>query len=159
MKAMSMVLCIAVIGMVAGLVHAYFRGRSRLKAKALKALQNAYKVPAGSVHRSVFTYDGRPIKKQPKGKQFRVLVLKGERTMTSVHTGTSWTDDCCLSFEGERIGFLGGGIYHDLLSSLVNKYGSASIVVHIKGYDANAGFPYVVADLPDLDWLRDAVRK
>lgn len=156
---MTFVLCLIALCVIAGLVRAYIRGKNRIKAKARKAMRNAFQVPAGNVRRSVFTYDGRPIKKQPKGKQFRVLVLKGERTMNSVHTGTSWTDDCCLSFEGERIGFLGEGIYHDLLSSLVNKYGSASIVVHVRGYDASAGFPYVVADLPELDWFRKELRR
>lgn len=156
---MSLVLCTVAVVACAYLVRAYFRGKKRLQAKAQQAMQNAVQVPAGYIRIRVYVYDGTPIKKQRIGKQFRMLVLSGEKTMNSIYTGTTWTDDCCLSFNGQRIGFLGSGISHDLLARMVRKRGPVSIVVRITNYDERAGFPYVVAELPDLDWLRDAVRR
>lgn len=156
---MTLVLCVVAVVACAYLVRAYFRGKKRLQAKAQQAMQNAVQVPAGDIRISVYVYDGTPIKKQRVGKPFRVLMLAGEKTMNSVYTGTIWTGDCCLSFNGQRIGFLGSGISHDLLALMVRKRGPVSISVHITHYDERAGFPYVVAELPDLDWLRDAVRR
>ena len=151
---MSIVLGIAAACFLAWLVKTYIRGKKRLQAKARQAMENAFQVPEGSNHRSVYVYDGSAFKRKRVGERFRVLVLKGEKTMTSIYTGMTWTGDCCLSYNGERIGFLGMGISHDFMSRLVDKRGSASIVVHVRGYDASAGFPYVVADLPELDWFR-----
>lgn len=156
---MVAVLCVAAIVASVWLAKAYFRGKKRLQAKAQQAMQNAVQVPAGDIRISVYVYDGTPIKKQRIGKPFRVLMLSGEKTMNSIYTGTTWTGDCCLSFNGQRIGFLGSGISHDLLARMVRQRGPVSIVVHITHYDERAGFPYVVAELPDLDWLRDAVRR
>lgn len=156
---MTLVLCTVAVVACAYLVRAYFRGKKRLQAKAQQAMQNAVQVPAGYIRIRVYVYDGTPIKKQRIGKPFRVLVLSGEKTMNSIYTGTTWTDDCCLSFNGQRIGFLGSGISHNLLARIVRQRGPVSIVVHITHYDERAGFPHVVAELPDLDWLRDAVRR
>jgi len=156
---MVAVLCVAAIVACVWLARAYFRGKKRLQAKAQQAMQNAVQVPAGDARISVYVYDGAPIKKQRVGKPFRVLVLKGEKTMTSVYTGTTWTGDCCLSFGGERFGFLGTGMHHDLLASLVNRHGAASIMVHVTHHDANARFPYVVADLPERGWFRERLRR
>lgn len=156
---MALVLCVVAVMACAYLVRAYFRGKKRLKAKEQQAMQNAVQVPAGDVRINVYVYDGAPIKKQRIGKPFRVLMLSGEKTMNSIYTGTTWTGDCCLSFNGQRIGFLGTGISHDLLARMVRQRGPVSIVVHITHYDERAGFPYVVAELPGLDWLRDAVRR
>lgn len=156
---MALVLCIVAVVACAYLVRAYFRGKKRLQAKAQQAMQNAVQVPAGYIRIRVYVYDGTPIKKQRIGKPFRVLVLSGEKTMNSIYTGTTWTDDCCLSFNGQRIGFLGSGISHDLLARIVRQRGPVSIVVRITHYDERAGFPHVVAELPDIDWLSDAVRR
>ena len=156
---MALVLGVAAVVACAYLVRAYFRGKKRLQAKAQQAIQNTVQVPAGDIRISVYVYDGTPIKKQRIGKPFRVLMLSGEKTMNSVYTGTTWTGDCCLSFNGQRIGFLGSGISHDLLARIVRKRGPVSIMVHITNYDERAGFPYVVAELPELDWFQQELRK
>ena len=113
-------------------------------------------VPSRGMHADTYTYDGRPLKGKKVGTPFEMVVVPGTSTMTSVYTGTAWTDIGCLSYAGKKVGFVGTPYYKRALANLADKHKQVRVWATITGYDAG-GWPIVQLGMPKDEWFKDAL--
>ena len=113
-------------------------------------------VPSQGMHADTYTYDGRPLKGIKAGRPFEMVVIPGTSTMTSVYTGTVWTDVGCLSYGGKKVGFVGTPYYKRALADLADKHKQVRVFATVTGYDAG-GWPTIQLGMPQFEWFKDAL--
>lgn len=120
-----------------------------------KVLGTIY-VPRQGRHGKVYTYDGEPLAGVGVGKPFELVVVPGISTMSSVYTGTVWSDSACLSYNGCKIGFPASGYYKRVLSNLADRHRQVRVWATITSYD-KGGWPNIRLDMPQNNWFKSVM--
>ena len=111
-------------------------------------------VPSGPRTIHVYTYDGRPLKGTRKGSKFLLDVVRGQKTMTSVYTNTTWTEKHSVAYKGDLIGFMNGGVYSDLVEYLLGWYERVAVQATRLGTDPK-GWPIIEITVPYKSWFEE----
>lgn len=112
------------------------------------------KVPSGENRVAIYTYDGKPLENRPPASELILVVLPWEESMQSAYTNTAWSGYGCVSYDGAPVGFVSTySPYFDVLVSLTQKHGAASVHARVNGYDSVYGYPRIELKLPDKSFF------
>lgn len=115
-------------------------------------------VPARGTYADVYTYDGRVLRRIKVGRPFEMVVMPGTQTMTSIYTGTEWSGTGCLSYMGQKVGFVGASYFNRALSELAEKHKHVRVWATVTGY-SSGGWPIIRLDLPKSAWFKEELEK
>ena len=121
-------------------------------------VERPLEVPSGSFATHVYVYDGRPLRGTRKGSKFRLAVVPGYHTMTSVYTGNDWTSDVLVAYNGHLIGYIAEGRGMSEVRSLMARYPYVTLSAERCGTDSG-GWPLVEVCLPQAWWISAALNK
>lgn len=109
-------------------------------------------IPEGKRGLMVYTYDGRPLDNMPDDSRVTFTIMPERRTMTSIYTGTKWTESCALARNGYLVGFMGNGVRMRRVKSLVREHGYVLVYGRRVRTDAR-GWPVIELSLPEKSWF------
>jgi hypothetical protein len=112
----------------------------------------SFEIPSGERSITVYVYDGRPLINT--GDSYTLTSQPRVRKMVSQYTGTEWTDDCPLACRGVLVGFMGDGVYADLVKDVVRKYKYVTVHANTFG-NSKEGWPIVKLSVPYMSWFKD----
>lgn len=112
-------------------------------------------IPEGYFKIKIFIYDARPLKGKRNGSKFRVAIVPGIHTMTSVYTGRQWTSNGAVAYNNQLIGFVADGYPLQTVTELMKEYPYITLQAE-RGITVSGGWPIVNATLPPKKWIESA---